>query len=31
MTAKQVILQRLREATDEVHYGEYVGRDGDLW
>src|SRR3954453_16056185 len=30
MTAKQVILQRLREATDEVHYGEYVGRDGDL-
>ena len=30
MTAKKVILQRLREATDEVHYGEYVGRDGDL-
>jgi N utilization substance protein A len=30
MTARQVILQRLREATDEVHYGEYVGRDGDL-
>ncbi|MEO3779980.1 transcription termination factor NusA [Micromonospora sp. B11E3] len=30
MTAKQVILQRLREATDEVHFGEYVGRDGDL-
>jgi transcription termination/antitermination protein NusA len=30
MTAKQVILQRLREATDEVHYGEYSGRDGDL-
>jgi N utilization substance protein A len=29
-TAKQVILQRLREATDEVHFGEYVGRDGDL-
>jgi N utilization substance protein A len=30
MTAKQVILQRLREATGEVHYGEYSGRDGDL-
>ena len=30
MTAKQVILQRLREATDEVHFGEYFGRDGDL-
>jgi len=29
MTAKQVILQRLREATDEVHFGEYAGRDGD--
>ena len=29
-TAKQVILQRLREATDEVHFGEYFGRDGDL-
>lgn len=30
MTAKQVIMQRLREATDEAHYGEYSGRDGDL-
>ena len=30
MTAKQVILQRLREAADEVHYGEYAGREGDL-
>src|SRR5256885_6862366 len=30
MTAKQVIFQRLREATDEVHFGEYAGRDGDL-
>lgn len=30
MTAKQVILQRLREATDEVHFGEYANRDGDL-
>src|SRR3954470_23513264 len=30
MTAKQVILQRLREATDEAHFGEYAGRDGHL-
>jgi N utilization substance protein A len=30
MTAKQVILQRLREATDEAHFGEYAGREGDL-
>src|SRR5258706_11525179 len=30
MTAKQVILQRLREATDEGHFGEYVARDGYL-
>src|ERR1700710_2573306 len=30
MTAKQVILQRLRGGTDEVHFGEYAGRDGDL-
>ncbi|GIG66310.1 transcription termination factor NusA [Phytomonospora endophytica] len=30
MTAKQVILQRLREATDEINFGEYAGKDGDL-
>lgn len=30
MTAKQVILQRLREATDEVTYGEYVGKESDI-
>ncbi len=30
MTAKQVILQRLREATDEVNFGEYVGKEGDI-
>src|SRR5919199_1968018 len=30
MTANQVFMQRLREATDEVHFGEYVGREGDL-
>ncbi len=30
MTAKQVILQRLREAENDVSYGEYAGREGDL-
>ena len=30
MTAKQVILQRLREAERRAHFGEYAGRDGDL-
>ncbi|MGY0232490.1 transcription termination factor NusA [Longispora urticae] len=30
MTAKQVILQRLREATDDVNFGEYVGKEGDI-
>ncbi|MBA3488901.1 MAG: transcription termination/antitermination protein NusA [Longispora sp.] len=30
MTAKQVILQRLREATDEVNFGEYIGKEGDI-
>jgi N utilization substance protein A len=30
MTAKQIILQRLREATDEVNYGEYAGKEGDI-
>jgi transcription termination/antitermination protein NusA len=29
-TAKQVILQRLREAENEVSYGEYAGREGDV-
>jgi N utilization substance protein A len=29
-TAKQVILQRLREASDEATYGEFAGREGDL-
>jgi transcription termination/antitermination protein NusA len=29
-TAKQVLLQRLREAEREVTYGEYVGREGDI-
>ncbi len=29
-TARQVILQRLREAESEQSYGAYVGREGDL-
>jgi N utilization substance protein A len=29
-TAKQVLLQRLREAEREVTYGEYSGKEGDL-
>ncbi len=30
MTAKQVILQRLREAESALSYGEYAGREGDV-
>lgn len=29
-TAKQVILQRLRDAEDELTFGEYAGREGDV-
>ncbi|CAN5267257.1 transcription termination factor NusA [soil metagenome] len=29
-TAKQVLLQRLREAEREITYGEYSGKEGDL-
>jgi transcription termination/antitermination protein NusA len=29
-TAKQVILQHLRNAEDELTFGEYVGREGDI-
>ena len=29
-TAKQVILQRLREAADDQTFGEFVGREGDI-
>ena len=29
-TAKQVILQRLRDAEQELTYGEYAGREGDI-
>ena len=30
MTAKQVILQRLRQAESEQSYGAYAGREGDV-
>ncbi|MBL1120096.1 transcription termination/antitermination protein NusA [Streptomyces sp. 110] len=30
MTAKQVILQRLRDAEEEITFGEYAGREGDV-
>jgi transcription termination/antitermination protein NusA len=30
MTARQVILQRLRDAEHDQTYGEYSGRDGDI-
>lgn len=29
-TARQVILQRLRDAEEEVTFGEYAGREGDV-
>ena len=29
-TAKQVILQRLRDAEDEQTFGEYAGKEGDI-
>jgi N utilization substance protein A len=29
-TAKQVVMQRLREAESEQSYGEYAGREGDV-
>ncbi|HSK56562.1 MAG TPA: transcription termination factor NusA [Jiangellales bacterium] len=29
-TAKQVILQRLRDAEDDVTFGEFLGREGDV-
>ncbi|MEU5878372.1 transcription termination factor NusA [Spirillospora sp. NPDC047279] len=29
-TAKQVILQKLRDAEDELTFGEYAGREGDI-
>ena len=29
-TAKQIILQRLRDAEDELRYGEFSGKEGDI-
>ncbi|MEU9116678.1 transcription termination factor NusA [Streptomyces sp. NPDC048483] len=29
-TAKQVILQRLRDAEEEITFGEFAGREGDV-
>jgi N utilization substance protein A len=29
-TARQVILQKLRDAEDELTFGEYAGREGDI-
>ncbi len=29
-TAKQIILQKLRDAEDELTFGEYAGREGDI-
>ncbi len=29
-TAKQIILQRLRDAEDELKFGEFSGREGDI-
>lgn len=30
MTAKQIMLQRLRDAEDEMKFGEFSGKEGDL-
>ncbi|MGH8793644.1 MAG: transcription termination factor NusA [Stackebrandtia sp.] len=30
MTAKQVIMQRLREASDDVNFGEFAGLEGEV-
>ena len=29
-TAKQIMLQRLRDAEDDVRYGEFSGKEGDI-
>jgi len=29
-TAKQIMLQRLRDAEDEIRYGEFSGKEGDI-
>src|SRR3954452_10404819 len=30
MTAKQIMLQRLRDAEDDLRYGEFSGKEGDI-
>ncbi|WP_232677728.1 transcription termination factor NusA [Nocardioides sp. R-C-SC26] len=30
MTAKQIMLQRIRDAEDEIKFGEFSGKEGDL-
>ena len=30
MTAKQIMLQRLRDAEDDIRYGEFSGKEGDI-
>ena len=29
-TAKQIMLQRLRDAEDELRFGEFLGKEGDI-
>src|SRR4030095_17100571 len=29
-TAKQIMLQRLRDAEDDIRYGEFSGKEGDI-
>src|SRR3954452_17751010 len=29
-TAKQIMLQRLRDAEDDIRFGEFAGKEGDL-
>ena len=29
-TAKQIMLQRLRDAEDDIRYGEFAGKEGDI-
>jgi N utilization substance protein A len=29
-TAKQIMLQRLRDAEDEIRFGEFAGKEGDI-
>ena len=29
-TAKQIMLQRLRDAEDEIRFGEFSGKEGDI-